>query len=855
MTLVTHMIAAATLVVACFTANVFAHGGDDVKTLLAEARASASAGRTNDAIAVYKRIVAKQPDDSLSRCELARLLVRRTETRNEAEKYYAEAVALAANDPKIAVERAANLSALGDNVNAALEFRRAFELSPNDDGALNGYLAQINLLGATPVAIQRAREGLAETAANVATRIMLAALLQSEGQYDDAIDQYSIARNAAPDNFVAMRGIAESWLSLGYVSSAEELFAILANNESPGSALSDRARVFLAIGQPEEAVMLLSSKASEISSETDALLALADAYHELNQTTNERALLEKLASAMPEFGDATTNHVAVLQRLARARFQMGDLKGTSLTCDRLLNLAPGNPVGVLGLELAGGKPAVQIDPVKEGIPANRQFGNLRAAAKAAIFWNQPEKALTSLRLALRLRSDSPMLLMDLGNTLLKTGDAENAAATFAQIAISKGQRPDAILGMADAERARSNFQRALNLYNFALQKINQNARALAGQAEAFLKLGESERAAVVFGNLTRRYPNTLRYKDRFQEVLTTLGRTYRMYTTTPAVRRPSDMNKPLARLQAYQNAVIEPVLTSGDSLRIRVTGYPELSSEAVVDDDSMIRLPYLESAIQVGCLTEHELITRIVSLGGARFAGKKLEIEILEYQRLSLAVGGAVYLPGNFNVRKPLSLHEALMLASGTTQSAGNVVYVVRRNAKCEGQTRILDAVESYNRLAVETGKIELAEPLRAGDTVLVTDKKTAFVVGDNSGSGIVETSPGLTLLDAVQRIVGILNVNQRAGIRLHRLRPDGITRQTFNVNLDSIEQKNEGNIILLPEDVVEIPSSNGSERPDSLAALVNRAARSDQSQRTIAKPVASSAAEQPRLVKSGAKP
>lgn len=796
--------------------------GDDLQALLAEARSQTSAGQIAKAIELYRRIVLLSPTDTAIHKELARLLTRNHETRVEAENVYREAVAVAPRDAGLAVERAANLAAGGDSVEAALEYLRAFEMAPDNEAAVHGFTRQILRLGATPTQIKQSSENLTKQPHNVALRLLLAELLRSEARYNDALDHYWLAQRAAPENLLALRGAAEVSLALGYYGRAEELFAQAAARGSRGRALADQARVLLTTERPEAALELLSANLADVEKEPAGLIALADSYRALGQTAQERASLEVLLALHPRA------EIAALERLARILLEQENKEAAQNACRRLLLLDSRNAVGTLGLNLLGLTPPAQPEVTAENVTAARRSGRDQEAGEAALFLNQPALAIRNLRGALASRADSPQLLLELGGVLLETKDADGAAAAFAPLAITLGPRPDALFGLARVETLRHNPQRALANYEAVLRLDATNVRGLWGQAEALQSIGDSGRAALLFSDLARRAPESSRINDRLRESLVALGRSYRSVKPDAAPRQRANnlASEHIRQPIVVKPMLVEPVLEAGDVLRMKVGRRPISDREVSLDENGMVHPHFLAEPINARCLTAREL-SREISKRRGTGAGATAEVTIAEYRRLPLLVTGAVRLPGSFNVRTTLNLREGLMLAGGADPRAGRSVHVIRGANRCGGQAsdRTTKEVETYGRVAAEEGQVNLARPLGAGDIVIVPEADTAFVTGAVVRPDTIAVRAGMTLLRAVESLGGTLDGARRDYVRLLRLLPDGVSRQQFTASLPEIERRLIGDITLQPGDVISIPFTAREDETRSFAALLRRAA------------------------------
>lgn len=792
-----------------------AQDGDDVQGLCAEARAKADVGKTAEAVELYRRAATLAPSEAAVLIELARLLARDVKTRAEAEKLYANAATLAPQDAGLAAARAANLAALGDPLNATLEYRRAFEIKPNDETAARGFVSQVVRLGAAPAQITNLSQKLAATPDDLASRLLLAEVLRADARYNDALKHYWLAARAAPDNTLALRGTAEAWLALGYFGHAEESFARAAAGQPESLALADRARVFSAAGQPEAAVRLLTAPSARIEKHQPALLALADAYHEVGWLRQERAALE--ASRARD----SQEKIPTLERLVRVLYRIGDRPALRKASGELLAVDPSNAVGAMGMAKAkaetpsGAAAAPTTTP--QTVTPTRAAGRDQEEAEAALFLGQPEMALPPLRRALAVRPDALRLKISLAVALLRTADGEAAAAAFRDVATYAGPRPDALLGLARAEMLRRQPARAHEAYNDVLRLDPTNFPALLGLSEVLQSAGDDERAAMLLTELARRAPDSKEVNLRLRERLLSIGRSYKIRPEL-ALSKVGD--------PAGMAFAIEPLIGAGDSVRVRIAGQPLPAEEVSVDGNGLIRLAFLGEAVTARCLSERELGGEIARRGGARLAGSHVEVSLTAYKRTPLNVAGAVYLPGGFHVRTALDLRAGLMLASGTAPRAGRSIYVVRGACgAASGRATGISEVEVYARGAAEEGMVKLGRLLRAGDTVVVAGDQDVFIAGAVARPGVLKVREALTLRQAVAQSGGTSEKADRGRVSVWRLLPDGASYRQHQVSLPDIEGGRVGDVVLEPGDVVDVPAVGG-ERTLSFATLLERIAR-----------------------------
>lgn len=821
-------------------------GADDPPPpLLAQARALVEAGELAEAINAYKRLVAISPSNSQARRELAGLLMRSPATRLAAENVLKEASLLSPADFGLAMERAANLLAIGDTVNAALEYRRAFEIAPHSRPAIDGYVKQVQRLGAGPVAIKQHAKALAKTSSDLAARLLLAELLRSEARYNDAIEQFNLVLRREPANELARAGVAEALLALGRYDQAVESF-----RQSPGKTAAqedDRsldflARVHLAEARPEAALLLLL-RAQPVILERSAIVlgTLAETYRVLGRTQSERQVLEKLPPPV-----STEDASSALARLARIRFEMGDKEAARAACEQLFAADPRSAIAALGLKLLGlpssNAPLVEL---KITTPA-RQSGFDGEAGEAALFWNKPDLALPGLRSAVAARPDSPRLLLSLGAALQRTNQTQEAIKAFAHVAVSEGRRPDALLGWAEAELANDKPLKAIEVYNDMLRLDPANFRAQFGLAESFSRAGDVDRAALLLINLSRRAPESRSVNARLRDLLSARGRSFRTNPLARAQLLVANSSATLAPLTNRDAALdffqIEPLLQAGDVINVTMSGRMRHSAVVTLDDEGRLRLPFLKEPLSANCLTERELGAALLKQGDDSLRSSAVEVSLAKMQRPPLVVGGAVYLPNGYRVRTALDLREALMLASGANNRAGRSVYIVRgagaiSEEACGGATAInqfSNQLEVYERAAVEAGNIESSQKVGAGDLIFVPERDSAVIAGAVGQTGFVSVLARPTLSQTIKNAGGTLDGADRSRVVLRRLLPQGTSYQQFIVNLTDIDEQRVGDVILQPGDVIEIPSTKTNANDhQSVVAVLRRLAFSQQSPST----------------------
>ena len=784
-------IAALVVILASLVTANAANDFADPHKVISLARALIKSGHAADVETLYRRAVAVWPEDAGLRRDFARLMASDKATRAGASKAYSEAVELAPRDAVLAAEFAEFLAASGDGVASAIQYRRAFELDPQSQAALGGYVRQVSRLGAAPVAIRQISANLTRTPDDLPGRLALGALLLSEARASDALDQFLRALRADPANRLAARAAAEANLALGFYGQAELLFSRA--RETPAKALADKARVLLASGRPEAALSVLQAGAADVEKEPEALVALSDAYRALGDSARERSVLENLVSLHG------ASQSPALERLARSHWEAGDRESSRALCERLLQADPKNPAGTFCL-IALGAPADELPLVKDANTPQRRAGLDQELGEAALSWGQADEAAARLRRVVQQRPNSQRALLALGAALTRVGDAAGAASAFAAC---DRRNLTALLGLAEALLRQGNAKGCAAVLRQALGLDDNNFRAGLLLAEASRRLGDDGAAVLLLTDLARRAPESKSVRNSLNEALLSLDRPYRAGS-----RQGESLHGGLP-------------LLPGDTVRVSFPGRAASAAEASLDESGWLRLPRLDP-INARCMTADELAAEIVRRAGSPTGAPPIEVAPVRLQRAALTVAGAVYTPGGFLVRRGLDLREGLMLASGARPEAGRGVYVVRWAGTCG---RAGGEVEVYGRAAAEEGRVRLERPLRAGDLLFVPEADAAFVTGRVARPGVVAARAGMTLRQAVEGAGGVTEGARREAVRLLRLLPDGSAYRQFTVDLAEVERGGIGDVVLRPGDVIEVPSASGGGL-NSLGELLQRAAQ-----------------------------
>lgn len=253
----------------------------------------------------------------------------------------------------------------------------------------------------------------------------------------------------------------------------------------------------------------------------------------------------------------------------------------------------------------------------------------------------------------------------------------------------------------------------------------------------------------------------------------------------------------------------------GDVLDIRIYTRPQLSRDAVrVEGSGMIRMPLLDTEIKAACLTEGELAKEISTRYGRYYRNLQVDVFIKEYHSRQVAVIGAVNDQSRFELQRRVRLLELLTYAKGPSSRAGQTINIVHSTTpspcKQPAETDDSTAFSSYKLSDVLQGDPQSNPYLEAGDIVTVPDADQVYVVGNVFMPLTISLKEPITLTRAIAMAGGLKQDTRKDKIRVLRQEPGTSVRKEITVDLSAIEKKSSEDLALVPNDIIDVPTSAG---------------------------------------------
>ncbi|MCS6874249.1 MAG: polysaccharide biosynthesis/export family protein [Pyrinomonadaceae bacterium] len=260
----------------------------------------------------------------------------------------------------------------------------------------------------------------------------------------------------------------------------------------------------------------------------------------------------------------------------------------------------------------------------------------------------------------------------------------------------------------------------------------------------------------------------------------------------------------------------------GDVVEVKVLGEDDFNFIATVDEDGKIQVPFFEELVVAMCKTERQLRNDITQLVSKYVRNPQVSVRVTERKsRPPATVYGEVRQQQQIILTRQTRLLEVLSFAGGVTEKAGGIIQIFRTQPPlCADQREIQNWKEItsselgfpsmiYSLTSVKQGKEESNPIIYPGDIIIVQRASPVYVIGEVMVlREIPITENGLTLTEAIAQAGGFSREAKTSEIRIRRLKPNSKDREIITVNYDAIRRGEQKDILLQPEDIVEVGKS-----------------------------------------------
>lgn len=255
----------------------------------------------------------------------------------------------------------------------------------------------------------------------------------------------------------------------------------------------------------------------------------------------------------------------------------------------------------------------------------------------------------------------------------------------------------------------------------------------------------------------------------------------------------------------------------GDILEVRLYKLPDLSRDSLrVEESGMIRMPLIAEDIQAACRTEGELAKDIANRYLTYMRNPQVDVFVKEYQSRPVAVIGAVNTPGRFQLQRRVRLLELLSFAGGPAERAGGNIQLVHSSSypSCDASAtpKRLDGldIEVFKLRDTLAGGLRSNPYVRPGDVITVLEFEQIYVIGNVIRPSAFPLKDRITLSEAIAMAGGTLPDTASERVRIIRQAADGVTKQELVADIKAINKRQAPDIVLQPNDIVEVPTASG---------------------------------------------
>ncbi len=263
------------------------------------------------------------------------------------------------------------------------------------------------------------------------------------------------------------------------------------------------------------------------------------------------------------------------------------------------------------------------------------------------------------------------------------------------------------------------------------------------------------------------------------------------------------------------------VLGPDDQIVIHAIDSPEISDKPfLIGMNGNITLPLI-GRVQAGGLTVEQLETELNTRLKKYVHDPQVSVTVVEFRSQPVSVFGAVTKPGVIQLRGRKTLYEVLSMAGGPNETAGSSLTVTRRRENGEiplpGAT--IDPTGQFSTAELNVQEIlEGKNPaanieIKPNDTISVSEANSnmIYVVGDveHGGAFTLGGRQKLSVLRALSLAGGLGRTAKPEKARIIRGFPGEAKPQEIAVNIKQIFNGKAEDIVLLPQDVLVVPTSS----------------------------------------------
>ncbi len=207
-------------------------------------------------------------------------------------------------------------------------------------------------------------------------------------------------------------------------------------------------------------------------------------------------------------------------------------------------------------------------------------------------------------------------------------------------------------------------------------------------------------------------------------------------------------------------------LGPGDQVSMKVFGQPSMDSTMYVADDGSVRVP-LAGPVNVAGLSPSEAAERVEAAlrSGQFLIDPHVTFSVLQTRSQRVSVIGEVRTPGRFSIESNTTVLDLIAQAGGTTEKAGDIVYILRANA-----TGGVDRTEvNVKSLVGDRSTATALLSLQGGDRLYVPPAQNFYIAGEVRTPNTYRLETGMTVIEAIARAGGVTDRGSTRRVEIKR--------------------------------------------------------------------------------------
>jgi polysaccharide export outer membrane protein len=239
---------------------------------------------------------------------------------------------------------------------------------------------------------------------------------------------------------------------------------------------------------------------------------------------------------------------------------------------------------------------------------------------------------------------------------------------------------------------------------------------------------------------------------------------------------------------------MQEVLGAGDTVRITVFRYPDLTTEARLSEEGKVNVPMIGQVALQG-MTPDQASRHVADRmkAGQFILNPQIDVTVVQARSRQVSVLGFVKNPGRYMLEGTTAkVTDVIAMAGGLEPDASDTALVQRnRGGKSESVRVDLASI-------IQGGDASKNIEVASGDSVFVSKAPVVYVYGEVTKGGSYRLEPGMTVMQAISVAGGVTPRGSERRAKLRRRGADGEWKETTANPLEPVS----------PDDVIYVRES-----------------------------------------------